>query len=348
VADAVGFVVVGSGNIATTWVEVVRKTPGARLAGVVSRSGTLPSGLRELGVPVFTSLAGAAAAPRAAAEGAPGAAFDAAIVATPNGLHHEPIIETARLGRHVLTEKPLEISLEWADKAIAACRDAGVTLGVCFQRRTSPDNKAVKSLLDGGALGRVFAADVAVKFFREQSYYDSAPYRGGWAIDGGGAFMQQASHQVDLYRWFFGMPDSIKAISGTLAHTMEAEDHGAAILHHGNGMIGTIVASTVARPGFPARIEIHAEAGSVVIENDVISRWAVEGIPNPSHPPKGAIHAGSGAAGAKVSDTTGHEAILADFIEAIAQKRQPLISGEDARMTTELILKIYDAAGTRS
>jgi Predicted dehydrogenases and related proteins len=329
----VRFAIVGSGNIASTWADVVRKVPGAHLAGVVSRSGALPASLKgEKGVAAWRSVEEAARE------------FDAAIIATPNGLHHESIIAAARLGRHALSEKPLDISLLAADQAIAACRAAGVTLGVCFQRRMSPDNAAVKALLSSGRLGRVFAADLSVKFFREQSYYDSAPYRGGWAVDGGGPFMQQASHQVDLYRWFFGMPWMVKSVTRTLAHRMEAEDHGAAILSYEGGMIGTIVASTVARPGFPARLEIHAEAGSIIMENDVITRWAVEGAPNPSVPPAHAIHAGAGAAGAKVSDTAGHEAILSDFIAAIAEKRPPAITGEDARLSTELILMIYTAA----
>lgn len=332
-ADRMRFLIVGSGNIASTWAEVVRKEPRALLAGIVSRSGSRPVSMREEpGIPVWKDLAAA------------GNGFDAAVIATPNGLHHAAIVEAARLGRHALCEKPLDISLEGADKAITACREARVTLGVCFQRRMSPDNAAVKRLLDARKLGRVFAADLAVKFFREQSYYDSAPYRGGWEIDGGGPFMQQASHQVDLYRWFFGMPRSVKSTTATLAHRMEAEDHGAAILVHEGGMIGTIVASTVAKPGFPARLEIHAEAGSLVLENDLITRWAVDDIPNPSQPPAAAIHAGAGASGARVSDTSGHEAILRDFIRAIAENRPPAVTGVDARLSTELILKIYEAA----
>jgi predicted dehydrogenase len=331
--DPVRFVIVGSGNIASTWADVVRRVPGAMLAGIVSRSGARPVSVKdEKALPVWKSL-----------EETSGA-FHAAIVATPNGLHHESIVGAARLGGHVLSEKPLEISLEAADRAIAACRAAGVTLGVCFQRRMSPDNVAVKGLLSAGKLGKVFAADLSVKFFREQSYYDSAPYRGSLAIDGGGPFMQQASHQVDLYRWFFGMPRTVKSVTGRLAHRMEAEDHGAAILSHDGGMIGTIVASTIARPGFPARLEIHAEAGSVVMENDTIISWAVEGAPNPSTPSAPAVHAGAGAAGAKVADTAGHEAILSDFIAAIAGKRPPAVTGEDARQTTDLILRIYGAA----
>ena len=198
--------------------------------------------------------------------------------------------------------------------------------------------QAVKRLIDQGRLGRIYAADLAVKFYRPQSYYDSAPYRGTWAIDGGGSFMQQASHQIDLYRWMFGKPERVESLIGTLAHRMEAEDHGAAVLRHSGGMIGTIVASTVARPGFPGRLEIHAEAGSLTLENDLITRWFVEGLGNPSRPPEAAIHSGAGSAGAAVTDTSGHEAILADFITAIREDREPAVTGESARQTTELVL----------
>ncbi len=325
------FVIVGSGNIASTWVGVLRKTPLASLAGVVSRSLRRPAALApEEQVEIRGSLAEIRSA------------FEAVILATPNGLHHLGAAEAASLGKHVLSEKPLDISLKAVDAIIAGCRKNRVKLGVCFQRRMSPDNAAVKRLIDEGRLGRIYAADLAVKFYRDQAYYDSAPYRGGWAIDGGGPFMQQASHQVDLYRWLFGKPARVKSLIGTLAHRMQAEDHGAALLLHPGGLIGTIVASTVARPGFPARLEIHAEAGSLTLENDHLTRWLVPGLENPSRPPAAAIH--SGAASAAVADTSGHEAILADFIAAVREDREPAVSGESARQTTELILSIYRAA----
>jgi predicted dehydrogenase len=332
-AEPFRFVIVGSGNIASTYTEVLRKVSGASLVGIVSRTGRRPQRLgEERTVETARSLRDIRAA------------FDAVILATPNGLHGVGAAEAASLGKHVLSEKPLDITVNAADAAIRACRNGGVTLGVSFQRRMSPDNIAVKRLIDEGRLGRLYAADLAVKFFREQSYYDSAPYRGGWAIDGGGPFMQQASHQVDLYRWFFGMPRVVKSITATLAHRMEAEDHGAAVLQHENGMVGTMIASTVARPGFPARLEIHAEAGSLVMENDQVTRWLVEGVGNPARPPAAAIHSGAGAAGATVADTSGHEAIVADFIAAVREGRRPAVSGEDALLTTELIVKIYESA----
>ncbi len=153
--------------------------------------------------------------------------------------------------------------------------------------------------------------------------------------------MQQASHQVDLYRWLFGKPQRVQSLIGTLAHRLEAEDHGAALLQHPGGMIGTIIASTVARPGFPARLEIHAAAGSLTLENDLITRWQVQGLDNPARPPAAAIHSGAGSA--TVADTSGHEAILADFIAAIQEDREPAVTGESARQTTELVLSIYRA-----
>jgi predicted dehydrogenase len=327
------FVIIGSGNIANTYVRALRGVPDAVLVGVVSRSSSRPSALTaEEKVEVSPTLRDIQAA------------YDAVILATPNAVHHTGAIEAAALGRHVLSEKPLAITLPDADAAITACRSAGVTLGVCFQRRFSPDNVAVKRLLTSGAFGRVLAADIAVKYYREQGYYDGGEYRGTWAGDGGGAFMQQACHQVDLYTWFFGMPRRVRAVTGTLAHRMETEDHGAAVMEHPDGMIGTFVASTVARPGFPPRIEIHGEAGSVLMENDMISRWLVEGVPNPSRPPEAPIHSGAGAGGAAVTETSGHEAIISDFIHAVRERRPPAVTGEAARMTTELVLSIYGAA----
>jgi len=161
------FALVGSGNIANTYVQALRRVPEASLVAIVSRSGTRPTMLGPgEQVEVGRSL-GDLRTP-----------YEAVILATPNGLHHEGAVEAAGLGRHVLTEKPLAVTLAAADQAIKACRAAGVTLGVSFQRRMSPDNIIVKALIDEGALGRILAADVAVKYYRDQDYYDSAPYRG--------------------------------------------------------------------------------------------------------------------------------------------------------------------------
>jgi len=159
------FVIVGSGNISRTYLKAIANLPGVEVAGVVSRSGRRPEGL-PVDAGVFPTLA------------AVDVPFDAVILTTPNGLHHQGTLEAAALGKHVLTEKVLEISTDAMDRMIRACRDAGVKLAVTYQRRMSPDNVAVKRLLDAGAFGRVFAADMAVKFWRDAAYYRSGAYRG--------------------------------------------------------------------------------------------------------------------------------------------------------------------------
>jgi len=318
------FVIVGSGNMCKTYLSAAAKLSGVKVVGVVSRRSKAPEGavvemarsLRELACD-----------------------FDGVILATPNGVHCAGAVEAAALGKHVLTEKVLDITTENMDTMTRACREAGVRLGVMFQRRKSPDNAVMKRLLDTGALGRVYAADLAVKFYRDQAYYDSAPYRGNKDLDGGGPFIQQAAHNIDIYCWLFGMPDTVVSMLDTFCHDIAGEDHGVALLRHANGMIGTITASTACYPGFPARLAIHAEKGSVVMENDVITEWHVEGLANPSETGDFRVH--NGASAAAVSDTAGHEAIIADFVKAVREGREPAVPADSARLATELVLRIY-------
>lgn len=319
------YVLIGTGNISNTYVAAVKNLPGSEIVGCVSRSGRRPRSAPQL--ECKTSLAEIATP------------FDAVIVTTPNGLHHQGAMDAARLGKHVLTEKPLDIHLATMDAMIDACKKAGVTLAVSYQRRTNPDNLVLKSLISTGAFGRIYAADLSCKFWRDQAYYASGAYRGSWDIDGGGPFMQQASHNIDLYRWFFGMPSEVTSLMGTFDHQIEAEDHGAALLKYSNGMIGTIIASTAARPGLPARLEVHCAKGTFVTLDDRISIWAIDGVDNPATHTPAAIGADAGSA--SITDTARHEDILRDFEIAVLAGRPPLIDAYSARQTTELILRIY-------
>jgi predicted dehydrogenase len=319
------YVLVGTGNISNTYVAAIKKFPLSEIVGCVSRSGHRPRSAPHL--ECKANLA-AITAP-----------FDAVIITTPNGLHHETAIEAARMGKHVLTEKPLDIHLSSMDAMIAACEKAGVTLATAYQRRTNPDNLSLKKMFSAGVFGRIFAADLSCKFWRDQAYYDSGAYRGGWEIDGGGPFMQQACHNIDTYLWFFGMPRDVTSMLGTFAHQIEVEDHGAALLRYANGMLGTIIASTAARPGLPARLEVHCEKGTFVTLDDRISYWAIDGIANPADDAPSAN--GNNASSAAVADTARHEDILSDFEDAVREGRPPLIDAYAARQTTELILRIY-------
>ena len=329
------FALVGTGNIAGTYVKAASRVDEAEIVAAVSRNA---------------ERAAQFAKENSIAEGAGSLAdikgeFDAVMLATPNGLHHRDALEAFRLGKHVLTEKPLDVTVEKMQEMVKKAAEAGRLLGVTFQRRTVHDAQAVKKLLDRKAFGKVYAVDLAVKFFRPQSYYDSAEWRGTMEIDGGGPFIQQASHNVDTLVWMFGLPAKVFARTALVAHSgIEVEDHGVALLTYPDGMLCTVIASTAAAPGYPVRIELHTERGTVVLINDEITRWDIEGIPNPAQKMTETVHSGAGADGVKVADTSGHEAIIADFCRAIVEGRAPLVPGTDGLRTGILIDTIYRSA----
>lgn len=324
------YAIIGTGIISSTYLDAIAEIDGSELVACISRSGKRLEADPQ--IPTWPDLESVAVD------------YDAVIIATPNGLHCEGIIAAANAGKHVITEKPLGIHLEEAQEAITACEEAGVTLAVAYQRRTAPDNKSIRRLVEQGAFGRIFAADLAGKFYRDQAYYEMAPYRGGWSIDGGGPFMQQACHNIDLYTWFFGVPDQVMSVMDTFDHAIETEDHGAALLRHANGMIGTIVASTVAKPGYAARLEVHTSKGSFTMTDDAITLWDIEGVANPSDTNFDYQH--DGATSFAVGDHSAHLEIVRDFEHAVETGGQPIVDAESARATTELICRIYESAKT--
>ncbi|MDX1699900.1 MAG: Gfo/Idh/MocA family oxidoreductase [Melioribacteraceae bacterium] len=323
----VKFVVVGSGNIAGTYISAIENIYDAEIKGIISRK--IPDAEDKINIPVFNSLSAI-----------PNNSFDAVIICTPNGLHNIHTIEAAKLGKHVLCEKPIDIETQAIDNMITTCRENNVKLGVAYQRRFSSDNPIVKDLIDTGALGRIFSVDLSVKNYRDDNYYNSAEYRGTYAIDGGGPFIQQASHYIDLYQWYFGRPMKIVSKLNTFVHKIEVEDHGAVICEHSDGMIGTISASTATRPGFPAKLEIYTDKGYLIMVNDVITEWEIEGVENPSANKDINLHTGSSTA--VVDDTRNHELLVKDFIDSIRTGKEPLITGESAKIATEIVLDIYN------
>ncbi|HMB62398.1 MAG TPA: Gfo/Idh/MocA family oxidoreductase, partial [Eudoraea sp.] len=224
------FVIIGSGNIANTYVSAIHNIADAEVTGIVSKKTGAPEKFSQL--PSFPTL------------GDIDVDWDAVIICTPNGYHHVGAIEAANLGKHVLCEKPIDISLEAVDNMIEACKKNHVKLGVAYQRRFSSDNPIVKKLIHDNKIGKIFSVDLSVKNYRDKSYYDSAAYRGTYKIDGGGPFIQQASHYIDLYYWYFGKPEKLISKLGTFVHDIEVEDHGGVICWHNSGLIGTITAST--------------------------------------------------------------------------------------------------------
>ena len=321
------FVIIGSGNISNTYCQALSKVKGGDLSAIVSRSGNKPPDAPK-DIPVFADL------DQIDVE------YDAVIVAVPNGLHGFWAVKAANAGKHVLVEKPLDITIKAMDEMISACEDNSVQLGVCYQYRSNPDIMILKELLEQGKLGKVISANYTINCWREQSYYDSGAYRGGYEIDGGGPFIQQACHQIDLYAWFFGKPTKVVSMLGRFLHDIEAEDHGSALLKHEDGMIGVITASTCAYPGFEPELLIITEKGSVVLKNVNIADWNIKDIENPSVSKGEHVHSGAGHA--LVEETSGHESMIYDFIESVHLNRPPMVSGEDARAATEIVLEIYN------
>jgi len=316
------FVLVGTGSISNAYVDALRQLPGIELAGIVSRTGRRPSSLSDaVEIPIAAELALLPCA------------FDAVILATPNGIHSGDAMQAARLGKHVLCEKVLAISLDACDRMIEACEENHVYLGVSFQRRLNPVNRRLKRLIEEGALGRIVAVDVEAKFFRGEDYFRQNPYRGTRAIDGGGVFMQQASHDLDLLVWFFGLPKVVSSALGTFLHDIESEDHGAAIMKFECGAVGTLIASTCCKPQMPQKISIHSDRGTLVSSGDNLVTLEMEGLGMDDF-----------EATATTNLPLGHEGVIQDFVDAVQNNRPPMVCGTEARKSVELIHRIYDAA----
>jgi UDP-N-acetyl-2-amino-2-deoxyglucuronate dehydrogenase len=272
-------------------------------------------------------------------------------ICTPSGAHRDPAISAANAGKHVVVEKPLEITLQRCDDIIQACEKNGVKLCTIFPSRFSAANIALKEAIEAGRFGRLTLGDTYVKWWRTQEYYDGGGWRGTWALDGGGAFMNQAIHNVDLLCWLMGDVAEIAGFTGTLAHErIEVEDVGVACLKFANGAIGVMEATTAAWPGLLKKTEIHGSKGTVVVEQDSVLRWEfAEEKPEDAEirTRLGANSASSGGASdPKAISFVGHQMQLEDFVEAISTGRQPRVDGAEGRKSVEIILAIYEAAKT--
>jgi predicted dehydrogenase len=245
------------------------------------------------------------------------------------------------LKKHVLCEKPLDITLERIDAMTAACESASVKLGCTFQHRAAEHNQAAYEAVQSGKLGKIYIANSFLKKFRGQDYYNSAAWRGTWQLDGGGPFIQQAAHTLDLMVWMMGPAKSVLARTATVAHDIEVEDMGHAIVQYANGAQGVLEASTVIKPGYPNKIEIHGEKGSIILTDAEIVDWSVEDLESPQFE---AVSNASGTVDPMAIGTRNHEIIIADFAEAIKEDRDPMIPPASARLSVELILALYESA----
>ena len=351
------FALVGCGTIAPTQAQALQELPGlASLTHCVD----LDSSRAE----VFAAKFSLKVATWAAVLADP--AIDVIALCTPSGHHGSLAAEAFLAGKHVIIEKPLEVTVAACDALLAAQRASGRRLAVISQHRFDPASRTVRRLLDENALGRLIAADVRVPWYRTQEYYDSGDWRGTWALDGGGCLMNQGVHTVDLMLWLCGPVREVYARTATAAHDrIEVEDLVCATLSFASGAIGTLFASTAAYPGFPVSLAIHGTDGSAVIEGDELKTLAIKGSGTISGPAasahamqvatggtKSAVKNASCPAPKNLTDPAGwkwgdaHRAQFADFINSIREERPALIEGEAARAAVALIHAIYESART--
>lgn len=267
---------------------------------------------------------------------------DAVSVCVPSGLHADIAVAALDAGKHVIIEKPIDVTLDAADRIIAAEQRSGKVATVISQRRFQPSFAFLRTEIESGRLGQITSGIAESPFWRSQSYYDSGGWRGTWKLDGGGALMNQGIHALDLLVWMLGEPVEASAFTATLVHErIEVEDTLGATVRFANGAIGTVTATTASNPGRTVRLTINGDAGNAVIDDERLAHLhtldresdgisdqldLVPELRQPSNP----------------MDV--HSAQYVDFIAAVADGRSPAITTADGRRALALALAIYESA----
>ena len=323
---------VGCGRISKNHVDAMHKVQGIALAAVAD---VVPERAKALGetqrIPWFDSLEAMLAS----------AELDVVVVTTPSGLHPEHAVAAAKAGKHVITEKPMAISLAGADAMIAACEAAGTHLFVVKQNRLNAPIQLLKRAIDKGRFGRIFTANCTVRWSRPQEYYDQAPWRGTWAYDGG-AFLNQASHYIDLMQWLLGDPASVVATTATLDRKIEAEDTGAAIVTFKSRAIGVFEVTMLTYPkNFEGSITILGEFGTVRIGGTAVNR--VEHWQFAEYDDDDKLVEQSASNPPNVYGF-GHEGYYRNVVSVLSHNGVPDTDGREGRKSLELVLGIYKAS----
>ncbi len=276
---------------------------------------------------------------------------EAVTIATPSGLHAEVAIPAARAGKHILCEKPLEVTVSKTNDLVRACESGNVRLSAVFQSRFSRSVQVIKKAVDSGRFGEPVLAAASIRWHRNPEYYESATWRGTWALDGGGALMNQGIHTVDLLLYFNG---DVSEVTGRIARLMhksiEVEDTVVAILKFKNNSLGTIEASTACAPGFPRRVELSGTKGSVMLEDDRIIRWSfVEEQPEDEEIRRiGGLGEGlrGGSSDPNAISPEGHRRQISELADAILNGQRLTTPGAEGKRAVELICAVYESART--
>lgn len=337
------FGIVGCGKIYSTHADALQQIDGAVLAAVYDL------------VPEVSKAAGDrydVPAPETWEEFL--SLVDVVIVATPSGLHGEIGERAARAGKHVVVEKPIEVTREKAESLVSTCREVGVKFTCISQHRFSREMRRLHEAAQSGGLGRLLQGDATIKWYRTQEYYDSGDWRGTVAMDGGGCLMNQGVHYVDMVQWVMGGVRTVRAMCWNLNHDIEVEDTATAIVEYRNGAVGVIRGSTCCYPELAERIEVHGSHGSVILERDRVRLWHVDPVAASQGQYGGGVMMQPAPAATirvpeEVDDPTAkwgeqHRLQLEDFTQAVRDGRDPFITGEMALEPLKMILAIYESS----
>ena len=275
-------------------------------------------------------------------------------IATPSGTHAQLAIAAAAAGKHLIVEKPADITVERVDEMMAACEKHGVLAAGIFQARFDALNLRIHETVVSGRLGKLIGVHGHLPWYRTQEYFNGThgSWKGTWSMDGGGSLMNQGVHTVDLLQWFAGPVATVFGQFGIYAHEIEAEDQVAAVLRFANGALGTLYTTTCCYPGYDQRVTLYGERGSIIKEEGTLISWKL------ADDGKGAEEAemmgrfgpgagkGSGAADPMAVSFAGHAQIVTDMVSAMRDNRPPAITLASARHAVEIINSIYESGRT--
>ncbi len=326
--EPLGFAIIGAGVIGPTHAQAIEAAADAKLVCVCDVIEERAQALAEKYGAAWTTSIGEALIRED---------VQAVSVCTPSGMHGDHAIKAAEAGKHILCEKPVDISLRKIDETIQAAEENHVWLAGVFQNRTVPEHIKVREAVRGGKLGKLVLGDCYQKWYRAHSYYASAGWRATWELDGGGALMNQGVHGVDLIQWIMGKAARVSAYARHLTRNIPVEDTAVAIVEWENGALGVLEGTTSNYPGLNMRMEISGDDGTIVMDGNAITKWAIQG--------EEAEEVGEAEEGASADplaiNSVGHVAHVEDLCRAIRENREPAITGREARHAVEIIKAIY-------
>ncbi|MBK8504806.1 MAG: Gfo/Idh/MocA family oxidoreductase [Saprospiraceae bacterium] len=323
------FAIVGTGSIAGHFIRSIQEIDGCEVAALCSSTQQRALAAREkYNIEAYSDLSVLLQHEQ----------VDIVCICTASGLHLQAAVIAANAGKHIICEKPLEIDTQRVDQMIQACDDNQVKLGCIFQNRFSEDFVKLRQMVESGLLGKMVAINAMIPWYRSDSYYGDSHWRGTLDGDGGGALINQGIHTVDLFQLLGGPVAEVFGKVLTTTHDIEGEDLAMAVVTFKSGLIGQIQASTSMWPGYPERLEVYGEKGSIILEGGIISHFNVQGIEHQVAVSSGDI---SGSSNPMAISHQLHRKQILDFANAVRTDTQPVIDGREGRKAVALIEGIY-------